>query len=163
MIIRRATEADWPALRAIRLQALRDAPLAFASTYEREVAFTDDVWRSRTTTSALFLALDDDSDDDSVVGTATGFVDETEPTAVKLVAMFVVPEARGRGCAGLLVDEVVAEARRRGFSRVVLDVVETNTAALTAYLRYGFRATGVTSMLPHAPELIEIEMDYPIS
>lgn len=155
MIIRRATEADWQALRAIRLQALRDAPLAFASTYELEAGFTEDIWRSRTTTSAQFLAVDDDS----VLGTATGFVDPADPESLRLVAMFVRPEARGRGCAGRLVDAVVDEARRRGLSRVALQVVETNAAARAAYERCGFRPTGITAPLPHAPDLTEFELE----
>lgn len=158
MIIRRATDSDWLVVKAIRLQALQDAPLAFASTYDREAVFTDDVWRSRIAESAQFLALDGDR----VTGTATGYVDPAAPIDVHLVAMFVVPEDRGRGCAGLLVDAVVEDARHRGFARVVLDVVETNTAARAAYVRYGFRPTGVTSPLPQAPELMETEMAYPL-
>lgn len=47
MEVRRAVDSDWRAMRAIRLRALRDAPLAFASTYAQEVVFADDVWRSR--------------------------------------------------------------------------------------------------------------------
>lgn len=156
MIIRRATEADWQALRAIRLQALQDAPLAFASTYEREALFTEDVWRSRTTTSAQFLAIDADT----VLGTATGFVDPADAESLRLVAMFVRPEVRGRGCAGLLVQAVVDDARRRRFGRVVLHVVETNIAARAAYERYGFRPTGHTIPLPHAPDLTELELEY---
>ena len=57
MEVRRAVDGDWRSSRAIRLQALRDAPLAFASTYDREVAFGEEVWRSRIADSAQFLAF----------------------------------------------------------------------------------------------------------
>ena len=38
-LVRATTITDWQALREIRLQALRDAPYAFASTHTREAAF----------------------------------------------------------------------------------------------------------------------------
>ena len=155
MDVRRAVDSDWRSSRAIRLHALQDAPLAFASTYAREVDFREDVWRSRIADSAQFLAFDGEA----VMGTATGFVDPAEPTAVWLVAMFVVPAARGRGHGARLLDAVVADARERGFERVVLHVVDTNTAARSCYRRHGFRPTGRTMPLPHAPELTETEME----
>ena len=46
-LVRATTMTDWPALREIRLQALLDAPDAFASTYAREAAFGEDEWHRR--------------------------------------------------------------------------------------------------------------------
>ena len=63
MEIRQTRAADWKALRRLRLVALADAPGAFASTLEAELAFGDDVWRQRAgddpdvTESLLRLAL----------------------------------------------------------------------------------------------------------
>jgi hypothetical protein len=39
VLVREAIADDWQALRDIRLAALRDAPEAFASTYEQQVTF----------------------------------------------------------------------------------------------------------------------------
>lgn len=153
--VRRAVDSDWQASRTVRLHALQDAPLAFASTYAREAAFGEDIWRSRIADSAQFLAFDGET----VVGTATGFVDPAEPTAVQLVAMFVIPSARGKGHAARLLDAVVGNARECGFDRVVLNVVDTNAPARSCYLHHGFRPTGKTMPLPHAPELTETEME----
>ena len=36
VLVRETVAGDWQALRDIRLEALRDAPTAFGSTYERE-------------------------------------------------------------------------------------------------------------------------------
>ena len=47
MEVRETHAADWEALRRLRLRALADAPRAFASTLEAELAFPDDVWRRR--------------------------------------------------------------------------------------------------------------------
>lgn len=45
MEVRQAQAADWEALRQLRLRALADAPDAFASTLEVEMAFPDEVGR----------------------------------------------------------------------------------------------------------------------
>ena len=42
VLVRATTTTDWQALREIRLQALLDAPDAFASTHAREAAFGED-------------------------------------------------------------------------------------------------------------------------
>ncbi len=146
---------DWRVSRAIRLLALTEAPLAFASTLGRESAFADDVWQQRIATSAQFLA---ETDDGAVVGTATGFADPDTTGTVLLVAMFVTPPARGQGIGERLVRAVVDQARIDGADRVLLHVVETNPGAERLYARCGFVRTGVTVPLPHRPDLLEHEM-----
>jgi GNAT superfamily N-acetyltransferase len=153
--VRRAVAEDWPISRAIRLLALAEAPLAFASTLERETAFGPDQWRQRIAGAAQFLA---ETGDGEVVGTATGFDDPDEAGTVLLVAMFVAATARGTGLADRLVWAVVDQARADGAGRVRLHVVETNAVAERLYTRSGFVHTGTTVPLPHRPELLEHEM-----
>src|SRR5262249_1122094 len=45
--VRRIQPEESLRLRALRLRALADAPLAFGSTLAREQAFADEVWRER--------------------------------------------------------------------------------------------------------------------
>ena len=153
--VRRGVETDWEQSRTIRLRALCDAPLAFASTYGREISFEPEQWRERIATSAQFLAEDTDGE---VIGTASGLVDPERSDTVLLVAMFVVAEARRTGVGEQLVRAVVSQAREDGASRVRLHVVETNDGAARLYARCGFARTGVTEPLPHRPELLEHEM-----
>jgi ribosomal protein S18 acetylase RimI-like enzyme len=65
--------------------------------------------------------------------------------------IFVAPEARGRGVGTELLAAVAAEARRRGYAEVRLDVVEGNDRARALYEREGFRAvaTQSTGVLHH--------------
>ena len=153
--VRRAVSEDWRASRAIRLLALTEAPLAFASTLNRESAFANGVWRQRIAGSAQFLA---ETDDGAVVGTATGFADPDPTGTVHLVAMFVARPARGQGIGERLVGAVVGQARSDGADRVLLHVVETNPGAERLYARCGFVRTGATVPLPHRPDLLEHEM-----
>lgn len=155
VVVRRAVDGDWERSRAIRLQALREAPLAFASTYQHEVGFGAEVWRQRIANSAQFLALTDGGE---VIGTATGFDDREEPGTVLLVAMFVAPAARQHGVGELLVAAVVEHATASGARQVKLHVVENNHPAQRLYARCGFLDTGRTVRLPHSHHLLEQEM-----
>jgi GNAT superfamily N-acetyltransferase len=154
--VRRAVQRDWESSRAIRLEALREAPMAFASTYEREIALLEQHWRDRIARSAQFLATDEAG---AVVGTVTGFVDAGDPGTTHLVAMYVSGRARSRGVGEQLVEAVIAEAKRAGARRVRLHVVETNPNAERLYARCGFVRTGATMALPHQPDLLEHEME----
>lgn len=152
--IRRAVSRDWRESRAIRLEALQDAPLAFATTHAQAADFSEEVWRQRIVDSAQFLAILDGV----VVGTATGLTDPEDSGVVLLVAMYVTPAARGKGIGEQLVSAVVAQARADGARRVRLYVVETNSGAERLYARCGFVRTGATIPLPHRPDLLEQEM-----
>lgn len=61
---------------------------------------------------------------------------------MEIISLGVVPECRRRGVAGCLMGEVLALARSRGSTRVVLEVAETNEAARALYAGYGFHAVG---------------------
>ena len=56
VLVRETMMADWQAWRDIRLQALRDAPDAFSSTYAEQNKLGEDHWRRRVTGGGLFLA-----------------------------------------------------------------------------------------------------------
>lgn len=55
-----------------------------------------------------------------------------------LDGLCVSDSARGQGLGTALLEAVVAEARRRGYPAVRLDVVDTNTRARALYERRGF-------------------------
>ena len=136
MVQIREVGADaWQAMRDIRLAALRDAPDAFASTYEREAAFAEADWQR---------------------WIAGGF--EAEPGTIELVSMWIRPDARGHGIGQALVETVIGWARGRGISRVHLWVAENNDQARRLYERCGFSPTAERQPLPSNPALTEIGM-----
>jgi hypothetical protein len=47
LVIRTTREDDWQAVRALRLEMLRDTPLAYADTLERSLGYDEAEWRRR--------------------------------------------------------------------------------------------------------------------
>src|SRR2546421_12947966 len=97
MEIRRVGADDWQTVRAVRLRALADAPAAFASSYEREVAFADSVWieRAGAIANATFLC----EHDAQPCGIVTIVRDPADHRLGWLVGMWLAPDARGTGGA----------------------------------------------------------------
>jgi GNAT superfamily N-acetyltransferase len=149
--IRRLGEADWALLRDLRLTALRDAPDAFWSTYDREVGLDETGWRDRLRDRAVFAG----SHAGEPAGLAAGYVDPDGEA--NLAMMWVSPAARGSGLADLLVRTVLDWARTAGRTRVLLWVADANTGARRLYERHGFVPTGRTGELPHDPPAPEHE------
>ena len=137
---------DWRRVRSVRLAALADAPDAFSATLAAEARRAEASWRERLAGDAVtFLAALGDARD---VGTAVVASAFDDPAAAGLYAVWVAPEARGRGVGDAPVAAAVAHARGAGRARLVLDVGDRNAAATALYLRAGFRPTGRTSALP---------------
>lgn len=138
--IRRLTPDDIDVLRDVRLRALRDAPDAFWTTYEREVAFGAVDWRRWLISAALFVA--DDGTGASAAGLAGGMAVPREEGVAVLVSMWVDPGHRGTGLADQLVAAVSAWAASEGRPTVRLHVEERNDRARRCYQRLGFTLTG---------------------
>ena len=156
-LVRATTITDWQALREIRLQALRDAPDAFASTYAREAAFGEDEWHRRATRDGSFIAF---LPGVTPAGLGGGYL--AAPGVVELIGMFVRPQARGRGVGEALIDAVIAWAREKDATSVHLWVTETNKHARRLYERCGFTVTAERQPLPSNPGLGEIGMQRPV-
>jgi GNAT superfamily N-acetyltransferase len=157
VLVRATTMTDWQALREIRLQALLDAPDAFASTHARETAFGEDEWRQRASRDGSFIAF---LPEVCPAGLGGGYL--ADPEVAELIGMFVRPQARGRGVGEAVVDAVAGWARQQGASTAHLWVTETNSRARLLYERCGFTATAERQSLPSNPALGEIGMMRPL-
>jgi GNAT superfamily N-acetyltransferase len=160
VLVRETVTEDWQALRGIRLEALRDAPYAFGSSYEREAAFAEPDWLRRIARGGNFLAYIPEASTSEPAGLIGGYPET--PDMVELVSMFVRPRARGRGVGEALVATVVAWAEARGAKTVHLWVTESNVHARALYERCGFSLTGERQPLPSDPVLDEIAMARPL-
>jgi ribosomal protein S18 acetylase RimI-like enzyme len=136
--VRRAALGDEPILRELRLQALSDAPGAFGSTYERELARTTSDWQKWLSPGVTFI-LDTPN---GAKGIVAGVRDATGSEVVHLMAMWVNPTIRGSGAGDALVAAIVAWAASEGARVVRLDVMQANDHARRCYERNGFSVNG---------------------
>ncbi|MGK5055554.1 GNAT family N-acetyltransferase [Janthinobacterium sp. LB2P49] len=135
MIIRPASAADWPALKAARLAALLDAPTAFGASHTSAARFSDADWQQRaisTPQRTFFLAFDGDKP----IGLAAQVV--AADGECHLIAMWVAQQYRGMAVAQELVEAVKQRAVDNGHARLVLDVAPENTRAAAFYQKQGF-------------------------
>jgi len=88
-------------------------------------------------TCVIFLAIDNDQP----LGIAVCFQGFSTFRAQRLINIHdlaVVPQARGRGVGGALIDAVAAFGRANGFCRVSLEVRPDNQRAMGLYRAKGF-------------------------
>ena len=149
LIVERMRPEQWKRVRAVRLRALADTPDAFASTLSNEQNMPDEKWSARLATldAATFIAVLDDRD----IGIAVGAYFDG---AAGLFAMWLAPEARGKGIGDALIRAVIDWAKESGHDRLVLEVGDWNQPAINLYRRNGFEPTGRTGTLPPPREHI---------
>jgi ribosomal protein S18 acetylase RimI-like enzyme len=157
--IRRVRESDLVAFRRLRLDALRTDPSAFGSTFERESAYDERLWRDRihrSATSADVATWVAEAEGGGLVGLVGALAHEG---VVDIFGMWVRPEFRGRGIGSRLLAALLrwTRASHRDL-RVRLSVNPMQDAAVRLYRRRGFEATGGTEPLAHTPGAIAEEM-----
>jgi ribosomal protein S18 acetylase RimI-like enzyme len=129
--VRPATEADEPVLRELweEFEEEIPPPPEFVETWEEE---WQDVAADIGGRGAVFLA----EDEEGVAGSVRAKT--IEGNVWHIVFAHVRPRARRRGVLTQLLREVLAEGRRRGSSRVTLDVLAGNDIGVTVWRRLGF-------------------------
>jgi GNAT superfamily N-acetyltransferase len=172
-VIRSVRADEWPAVKELRLLALRDpvAHLAFLETYEQALGKPDSFWRERTAGAAEGAdgaqQVIAEGPDGEWVGTLTVLVEEAgtkdwagfpvERRQGHVVGVFVRPEYRGIGLTEVLFDAALEWAWARGVERIRLIVHEDNGRAQAFYRRAGFVPSGVVVPLAADPEGRELE------
>jgi len=135
----------------VRLAALKEAPYAFGSTFEREAGFDDATWQRRVVDRVRFVV----EVDGEIAGTVSGGDGEVTGAAA-MTAMWVEPRFRRRGVGEVLVKTVLEWARTNGYSRMFLWVTAVNASAEHLYLGLGFVRTGASQEV--RPGELEYEM-----
>jgi ribosomal protein S18 acetylase RimI-like enzyme len=164
--IRPVTRAEAPAWRELRLEALKNHPLAFMSSYEETVGRDLDFFAQQIPGSG--------EDDvllgvyvDGVLGGCAKFIRETrakERHKGAMVGVYLRPALRGRGIGEALVGRLIEHARER-VSLLRCSVGAENRAAGDLYRRMGFVRHGVEPRslryegLDYDEELLAISFD----
>ncbi|MFF2368181.1 GNAT family N-acetyltransferase [Streptomyces sp. NPDC058122] len=174
-VIRSIRSDEWPQVKELRLDALRDpvAHLAFLETYEDAVTKSDGFWQDRAagaavdaTTRQQIVAVGEDG---VWAGSVTVLVEEAgvrdafgevpERTQAHVVGVYVRPEFRGSeaGVTRGLFDAALAWSWEAGLDRVRLFVHEKNGRAEAFYRKAGFLPTGQTAPMPGDTGELELE------
>lgn len=145
IIIRALNPDDAVAFRALRLQGLREEPIAFLVTPEEEehrtvteiaerLAPNPDTW-----VLGAFL-------EERLVG-CVGFYREVQQRVRhkgKVWGTYIAPDARGNGYGRRLMEALIGKAGTiKGIEQITLYVVTTNTTARKLYQSLGFVSFGL--------------------
>jgi GNAT superfamily N-acetyltransferase len=141
LMVRRLEIQDVASYRELRLEALKDYPEAFASSWDYEAGKPLAWWSERVETNAVFGGWVDSSPLVGVVGFRAEGAIKWRHKGV-LWGMYVRPEARGTGLGAALVTRVVEHARPL-VEVLCLTVVASNTAACRRYSAAGFKEYGL--------------------
>lgn len=132
--IRSLEPSEWQVLRALRLEALADAPEAFTSSIERERAFAEADWRQRLENLLVAFA------GERPVGLVAWWHRDDQPLVAMLGYLWVHPDHRGTNAAEQLVAKVRDAVLTTPEARLELDVFASNDRAVRFYERVGFVA-----------------------
>ncbi len=170
--VRRIRADEGPVLRAVRLEALADAPGDATTTLGRTQALDDDHWISAAAANAsgglqaTFFAeaspevpderLVESGSDRFVVGMVGAYANRDG--VVNVVGLWSAPGFRDIGVATALLGATATWARGSGGTRLRMWVVERNEFARRFYESEGFVATGQAMAYELEPRIRQVEM-----
>lgn len=142
--IRRLGPSDAQAFRRLRLEALRESPTAFGSSYGEEARRPLSSFRKRLERRPgqwVFGRVDRRT----LVGVIrlTREENKTERHKASIHGLYVASTQRRRGIARQLLEKAIETAAKlKGIRQIRLAVVTSNGAAIALYRRAGFEAYG---------------------
>ena len=130
--LREATNADCKAVRELVFAVLAEYGLkSDPGCTDADLGDIEQSYRAR---GGLFRVLEDP--DGAIIG-AYGLY-PMESGTCELRKMYLRRAWRGQGLGKRLLDDALAQARRLGFARVLLETASVLKEAITLYERYGF-------------------------
>ena len=156
--IRPTKENDWENVRALRLEMLRDTPIAFGETVQDALGHDEAEWRVRAARGQRpqSISLAAITGDGLWIGGMGAYLKGRQPL---LVGVYVAPSHRGRmaGVTDALLAGILSWTAQHA-DVLWLEVHEDNRRAIKAYERRGFQRTGATRPYELDASRREIEM-----
>lgn len=137
--IQQLTKNDWPIYKKIRLEALKNSPESFASSYEEEITWSDIDFQNSLIKSDIFGAFDNNS----LVSCAGFYIMHSNKTNHRGViwGMYTKDEFRGKGIATDLIKTIISHAKSKVI-QIHLSCVSSNLTAVELYKKLGFKIYG---------------------
>ena len=160
--VRRVRPHEWPAVKCVRLEMLRDTPNAFVTTIDEALAHDDQLWIDRARAGSLgdaqltLLAFDRDV----AMGMAVGLrrARHGEPVLV-VVSVFLAESFRGAGVAEEMFRQLEEWGSSWGAGQSTLWVEEGNHRAAGFYEKIGYALTLDRAKVPNESGLWETRME----
>jgi len=156
---------EWREYRDLRLEALRDSPDAFASTWESEASRTDEAWTSRiaAAVSSRVNRVLVAHDYARMCGLVWCKLSPSEPGMADIFQMWVNPAFRGLGAGRALLKDALAWAKSEEVRCVRLGVTAADSPAMHLYKAHGFRPVGILEPLRENSSLMSQAMELDLS
>ncbi|MBN1151534.1 GNAT family N-acetyltransferase [candidate division WOR-3 bacterium] len=138
-LIRRIREEDWQIYRNIRLDAMKESPMAFSTTYQDAQKRDDRTWKEQVHSAVsgsercTYLAFDGDK----AIGVASIYGTDEEGVG-ELIQVWVSPDYRGTSTAFDLIKTVLDWASRENYKSILAIVRKDNEKAVNFYIKFGF-------------------------
>ena len=138
--VKKILKSDWQKYRDIRLEALKNEPSAFGSSYITELNRTDKDWQER---FSMVEKSDGDRffhsvcDNNRMISIGGAFRDNNDEWNV--VAIYTKSEYRGLGIGKLLMTNILDEFNNRAIKKIFLKVNINQKAAISLYKKFDFK------------------------
>lgn len=138
---------EWQKYKKIRLESLKESPLAFGKTYEEDAALSDDDWMAKLKKvqedggTWLLFAMKGDK----IIGMLGAYRDSLQKFQhiVHIIGVYVTPKERGSGVGKQLFQELLKNITKDStVKKMKLIVAVGQDAAKAMYLSEGFKAVG---------------------
>jgi ribosomal protein S18 acetylase RimI-like enzyme len=140
-MIRRLTPDDVDIYRQIRLESLRQEPLAFGSYVEDWRKLPDAEWSCRLAEDDVFVSFDG-TDPVGIMGIMP-FTPSKMAHRGTIVLVYLRKSYRGQGRAETLLRALESHAKQKGLRQLELEVLAENPTAIRFYERMGYRRIGL--------------------
>jgi len=138
----------WQEAKNLRLEALQQDPSAFGSSYEEEILFEDDIWKTR-----LNSAYNQDGNmtlyaefEGQLVGLmGAGWSHRIKYKHVaNIYSVYVTESMRGHGIGSQLLQTLLDRlATKSQIKKVSLTVTVDQSSAVALYEKFGFKQVGI--------------------
>ncbi len=139
--------ARWSEFRELRLESLREEPLAFGKTYEEEAVQNQDYWiykleRSFLPNSPTVWFVVENNGELVGLGGIRFATSKKFKHIARFTGVYVKKQYRGLGVGKMIIESRFEEARKRGVEKIKIIVNEQQKDALEIDKKIGFHIVG---------------------
>ena len=129
----------WKEFKALRLEALKGDPLAFGSSYEEEMNFSDKIWKERIN-NTIFATFKDEP-----VGMIGFLINQKIKLThiAEIFGVYVKEGFRNKNVGKQLVEGAINSIREnKSVIKIKLTVTSVQSSAIRLYSSFGFEIVG---------------------